>query len=44
MVTWRSTEPIVRWEANRTRAEGKPCMSAMVLVDTVPSMSLVKPR
>ncbi|GAA3038914.1 hypothetical protein GCM10020000_16500 [Streptomyces olivoverticillatus] len=44
MVTWRSTPPIVRWEAKRVRAESKPSMSPMVLVETVPLMSLVKPR
>ncbi len=44
MVTLRVTEPMFHCEAKRTRAEEKPSMSAMVLVETVPVISLVKPR
>ncbi len=43
-VIWRVTEPISHFEAKRARAEGKPSMSAMDLVETVPLISLVKPR
>ncbi len=44
MVTLKPTPPTVTVEAKTSRAEGKPSMSAMDLVETVPSMSLVKPR
>ncbi|CAM5564786.1 hypothetical protein SCYAM73S_02830 [Streptomyces cyaneofuscatus] len=44
MVTLYSTPPRVSVEANRARADSKPSMSPMALVETVPLISLVKPR
>ncbi|CAM5330094.1 hypothetical protein SGRIM128S_00260 [Streptomyces griseomycini] len=43
-VALTGTPPTVRVDANRARALEKPSMSAIVLVETVPPISLVKPR
>ncbi len=40
----RVTEPMFHCEAKSARAEEKPSMSAMVLVETEPLISFVKPR
>ena len=44
MVILKSTPPMVSVEAKTSLAEEKPSMSEIDLVETVPLISLVKPR